>query len=160
MMTQTRLAERLIEATPWGTLCSAGGTGEGVGLALTQLLQSESPDEAESAYWRIENHAFIQEDIYEVAVACTSVLVASLADPRESWVRISVLDLVFLILNGFDSPIEGRTDQLRNRCHQAAREGLWLLVREAVFGRRDAALEILELLGEAEKARRLIGGTD
>ena len=36
------------------------------------------------------------------------------------------------------------------------RQGLWLLLREAIAGQQDAALDVLEQLGEGAMARRLL----
>ena len=83
-----------------------------------------------------------------------SVLIASLLDPRQPWVRTSVLELLFWILGAY--PIPPTPPDLRERSHRVAREGLWLLIREALGESREAALEVLERLGEAERARRLI----
>ena len=68
----------------WGA--SVGG-GEVVRAGLIDLLRSQSPDDSQAAYWRIENHAVVQGELYEVAEACTSVLVSSFAEPRAKCIR-------------------------------------------------------------------------
>lgn len=150
-------AERLLATIDWSRLHAiVDESGEGVGRALSDLLAAESPEHAERACWRLENHAFAQHDLYEVSEACASVLIASLLDPRERWVKISVLELLFWILGGYGSSSAFTPPDIRERCHEVVREGLWLLIREALGDHRDAALEILERLGEEERARRLI----
>ncbi|NVB79439.1 MAG: hypothetical protein HOV81_13675 [Kofleriaceae bacterium] len=150
-------AERLLTTIDWSRLHAiADANGDGIRSALADLLASDSPESAERAYWRIENHAFAQHDLFEVAEACTSVLIASLLDPRERWVRIAVLELLFWILGGYASPSASTPPDIRERCHAVAREGLWLLIREAIGEHRDAALEVLNHLGEQERAWRLI----
>lgn len=160
-MTNLRLAERLMETIDWSRLRSANGDGEGVRHAIGQLLASDCGDAAQQAYWGIENHAFVQGELFEVSEACSSVLVASLADSRERWVRIAVLELLFQIVSGHASSTPSTPDSPRDlarRCHEAVREGLWLLFREALMGERDAALDVLDQLGQGARARSLVNG--
>ena len=155
-MTSAKLAERFLETIEWSGLRSANGDGKGIQHAIGQLLASESAEAAEAAYWGIENHAFVQGELFEVSAACSSVLIAALADPREKWVRVAVLELLFQIVSGHASVTPGTSPDLVQRCRAAVRQGLWLLLREAVAGERDAALDVLEQLGEGEMARRLL----
>lgn len=126
-------------------------------MATLDLLSAEDPDAATRAYWRIENHAVIQGELFEVSEPCASALVAALADPRPMWVRVAVLELLFQFLRGHASEAPGTPPDIRERCERAVREGLHLLFREALTGERDAALDILEELGEGSRAQRLVG---
>jgi hypothetical protein len=155
-VTNLRTAESLMETIDWSRLRSASGNGEGVRHAMEQLFASDSGDAAQQAYWGIENHAFAQGELFEVSEACSSVLVASLADPRERWVRIAVLELLFQIVSGHASSTPDTPLDLERRCHEAVREGLWLLFHEVLTGERDAALDVLDRLGEGARARRLV----
>ncbi len=155
-MTTSNMAERLLASTNWSNLHAMSGGGERVHRALCELLASEDGEAAQRAYSGIENHAFVQGELFEVTEACSSVLVASLVDTREKWVRVAVLDLLFQILSGYPSTSPGTPSDIVQRCHRVAREGLWLLYREAICGEREAAFDVLEQLGEAEKARRLL----
>lgn len=154
-MTTSNLAELLLSDTDWSALQALGGDGDCIRIALRELLESETPEAAQSSYWRIENHAFVQGELFEVAEACVSVLIASLADPRAKWVRVAALDLVFQALSGHASTSPGTPPDIVQRCTRAVRQGLWLLFREAIAGEREAALDLLELLGEGNRARRL-----
>lgn len=155
-MSSLRLAESAIEAIDWSRLRSATGNGEGVRRALGRLLASDSAATTQEAYWGIENHAFVRGELFEVSEACSSILVASLADPRERWVRIAVLELLLQIMPGHASYTPDTPRDLDRRCREALREGLWLLFREVLTGERDAALDVLNQLGEGERARRLV----
>jgi hypothetical protein len=145
-----------METIDWSRLRSANGSGESVRHAIGQLLASDSGDSAQQAYWGIENHAFVQGELFEVSEACAAVLVASLADPRERWVRIAVLELLFQIVSGHASSTPDTPRDLERRCHEAVREGLWLLLREVLTGERDAALDVLDHLGHGTRARSLV----
>src|SRR5262245_29410747 len=106
--------------------------------ALRDLLQCETADEAEAAYWRIENSVVVQGQVFSAAPATVSTLVAALSSgtlPR--WVTISALELIFWMVNS--GPHEGEAADLTERCCAAAREGLWLFYRLMAGDHRDAA---------------------
>src|ERR1041384_2282994 len=142
-------AERILATIDWSRLHASAGDGEGVGGGLRELLAASAPELARQAYWKIENHAFAQGELFEVAEAWMSVLIASLADPRESWVRVAVLELMFQMLGGYAGA--ATPSDMLERCQRVAREGLWLLFRESIAGEREAALDVLEQLGEADR---------
>ena len=155
-MTSANTAERLLASIDWSSLHALEGGGKGVQDALRELLASESAEAAQRSYWGIENHAFAQGELFEVSEACASVLTAALVDAREKWVRVAVLELMFQILSGHASASPATPGDIVQRCQRLVREGLWLLYREAICGERDAALAVLERLGEGEKARKLL----
>ena len=159
-MTSARLAERLLQTIDWCPLRGAAGSGEGVKRALGELLASASGEAVQRAYWGIENYAFVQGELFEVSEACSSVLIAALADPREKWVRIAVLELLFQILSGHASTAPHAPVDIALRCREAIREGLWLLLREALDGERAAALDVLAQLGEGARLRRLLSADE
>lgn len=145
------IAELVVYSTDWSCLQEIGGTAQGVGAALLDLLAAPTSQMASDAYWRIENHVVVQGELYQAAEVCTAVLVAAFADERPRHVRICALDLLFQILSGSPSPTAGTPSDLLERCQSAAREGLWGLVREAVSGEHDAAWEVLERIGLGER---------
>ncbi|WP_438015639.1 hypothetical protein WMF18_32900 [Sorangium sp. So ce315] len=124
--------------------------------ALLDLLSAKSAEDCTGAYWGIENHAVVQGELYEIAEVCTSVLVASLVDRRPRFVRIAVLDLLFQILGGHASSLSFTPGDIVERCHHAAREGLWSLVDEALHGESEAARDVLGLLGEEERVDAIL----
>jgi len=154
-MRSSMLAEHLLNTIDWSGLHSHDGHGEHLRLALSRLLAAENADVAQSAYWGIENHAVVQGELFEVAEACTSILIAALANPRPRFVRIAVLELLFQILGGSASAQKSTPSDITQRCHRIAREGLLLLIREAIFEERDAALDVLKQLGEADRVLKL-----
>lgn len=141
------VAEHIIASTNWSALREAAGTAERVGSGLSRLLAAATPDEATDAYWEIENHAVVQGSLFEVAEASVSVLVAAFADERPRHVRIAALELLFQLLSGGPAAAPEVPRDIVERCRSAALEGLWGLAREAASGERDAALDVLDLLG-------------
>ena len=141
------LAERLIASTDWSSLTEANGSAVSVGAALSELLKASTPEAISAPYWKIENHAVAQGALFEVSEVCVSVLVAALAEERPRHVRIAILELLFQVLSGSRAPKESVPIDIAERCRRAAREGLWGLVREAVSGERNAAWDVLDLLG-------------
>ena len=149
----TGLAEIEISRIDWHKLVEADGPASDIGPALRSLLASTTRGEIEKAYWRLENHIVRQGEIFPAAVASASVLVAALADERPPLVRVYALELLFQILHGYPTAASGVSDvdDLRVQCRNAAREGLWLLLREVRVGEREAAIDVLKELGIDER---------
>ena len=141
------LAELEIARVDWTSFVTATGPATGIGDALRALLGAADAEQASEAYWRLENHVVVQGELFGAAEPCAAVLVAALADPRPRHVRIAALELLFQVVTGAPS---GGGD-LAERCKARAREGLWLLIREAVSGEREAALDVLRELDADER---------
>lgn len=156
----TGLAERLIEATDWGSYRQLDGVSAAdIGQVLMSLLKSdlEMVDAAEDF---LENRIVPQANLYSVAEPAVSVLAAALADPRPRWVRITVLELIFLVLSGapVTDEVERGNGALLERCIARVRESLWLIVREAITDATfyDAALDVLDIADPAGNASELV----
>jgi hypothetical protein len=154
------LAERLIEATDWGSHRQLDGVSAAdVGQLLMSLLRSdlEMVDAAEDF---LENRIVPQANLYSAAEPAVSVLAAALADPRPRWVRITVLELMFLILSGtpVTDEVERGNGALLERCIARVRESLWLIVREAFTDATcyEAALDVLGIADPAGTASELV----
>jgi hypothetical protein len=121
------LANRVIEAVEWTEAQVLRGTGEELASALRALVESGTNEEAERAWWNIENVAFSQGTIYGAAEPTTDVMLAALADDCQDPGRGWVIEVLYFILSG-----ESRDDvQLSDRCRARAQLGIWLLLREA-----------------------------
>lgn len=158
-----RLAERLIEATDWGDFRRiTGGSAGRVRAMLTSLLESDS-EGISTARNTLENEIVPQAGLYSVAEPAVSVLAASLADPRPRWVRIVVLDLMYLILTGapVKDEVERGNGDLRERCIDRVRESLWVIARvalvDAICG--DAVLDVLDIVDPGGPAPALVRST-
>jgi hypothetical protein len=154
------LAEGLIEAIAWGNYRRlAGDSAAGVGQVLMSLLTSDR-ERVETARDFLENEIAPQANLYSAAEPAVSVLAASLADPRPRWVRIAVLDLMFLILSG--APVRDEVERgngaLLERCIVRVRESLWLIVREALAEATcyEAALDVLDIIDPGGTANELV----
>ncbi|WFE34249.1 hypothetical protein [Micromonospora sp. WMMD975] len=154
------LAERLIEATDWGSYRQLGGVSAAeIGKFLTSLLSS-GPEMIDSVEDSLENRIVPQANLCSVAEPAVSVLAAALADPRPRWVRITVLELMFLILSGAPvvDEVERGNGALLERCIDRVRESLWLIVREGLTDAscHEAALDVLDIADPAGTAANLV----
>ncbi len=147
-----------ISRHPWATLRKLNGTAEQIGSALLELMSAADADAAKAAYWKIENHAVVQGQLFESAIQVVPCLLALLLEDRLRCIRISALELLFQIVAGEadeEEVLRGNAD-LGDACRAKAREGLWLLYRELLMGEREAAREILEVIDpESERIASL-----
>ncbi|QTD50169.1 hypothetical protein [Sulfidibacter corallicola] len=132
----------------WAELREASGIADNIPSAILELLKSSRPDEAENAYWKIENHVVVQGQLFESAEYVVPVLLTSLLQKQQKWVKISILELLFQIVSGepHEEEISKGNRDLGERCREKAREGLWILYQEMMFGERYAAKDVLEVI--------------
>ncbi|MFG1611001.1 hypothetical protein [Actinoplanes sp. NPDC049265] len=154
------LAELLIEATDWGSYRQIDGVpAADIGQILTSLLRSD-PEMIDAVEDSLENRIAPQANLYSVAEPAVSVLAAALAGPRPRWVRITVLELMFLILSAAPvaDEVERGNDALGERCISRVRESLWLIAHEALSDPScyDAALDVLTIADPAGTATNLV----
>lgn len=147
-----RIAEREIRRVRWAEYRCLHGEASSVGSALEAFLRA-GPDDAWTTYWSLENCVVAQSDVYSVAEPVVSVLVAVLLDERPKHVRVASLDLLYLILSGGAAP--GESPSLIEACAFRAREGFWVLVREALWG-SEAAMDVVRLLEGQERVEELM----
>jgi hypothetical protein len=147
-----------IERFDWkGLRCQ--GNPERVAEGLLELFRSTTSEEVESAYWKIENHAFVQGELYEVAECVTQVLISGLCQPRPPAVLEACLILLCEILNG--QPIESENKvgniYLSEKCKKVAREGIWVLYGIFAEQSHKTVNDILDVL-EVDKERLMAIG--
>ena len=136
------IALRLASRVPWEEYDALNG-GSYVGTAIGELLRAQDANDAESAYWKLENRVVVQGTVYAAAVPTTQILMASLLDELPLPVRISIFDLFFQILSGVSVD---PNNNFVEHCRTQISEGIWLIVKEFVSGPRDAARDILEFV--------------
>lgn len=140
------LARRECATVDWESLRACGGGAEGVGDALLELTHAKSADEAEEAYWRLENRIVVQGSVYQSAAPAVTVLVAALHDELSDPALIKVLDLLYQILTGAPDPVEvaDGNGSLIEECIARARLGLWGLLRRFALEQRPALRDAFE----------------
>jgi hypothetical protein len=111
------------------------------------LFSAQTPEDIDTRYWEIENHAVVQGGTFEVAEHLIPVLIAALDDLKGLPARASVLELIFqMVAYGSREPDNA---DLTQRCRDRAREGLWDLYRifmEENDNDSEAAAIILEVI--------------
>ena len=152
------IAELEIARVDWASESDISGDASRIGTALTGLLAASNAEDATAAYWQLENRVVAQGELFPVAAAAVSVVMAALADPRPRYVRILLLELLIQILSGEESE-ETRTryGEVRQECVLRATEGYWLLVREFSAGLAEPTWAILELIGNQARIRGVEG---
>lgn len=155
MTTMNGIAELQLRRVDWGSFRQIDGRAAIIGSALAMLFGSTSATEAERAYWELENWIVAQGTVYSSAEPALSVLMASFLDNRILPIRVSALDLMYQILTGEADALSDEVGNgaLMDRCRTRVREGLWLLVREAMTGLSEAALDVIEVVDEDRAAR-------
>jgi hypothetical protein len=136
--------------------CHVGGTvsADYVPVVIAGLLKSKSEEEADTLYWKIENNVFVQGQLFEAAEYLIPILMASLLEISEDFVKCSVHELIYQIVAGVPHQHEmalGNVD-LGKRCRSKAREGLWILYRELLSDGNEMVYEILEKI-ETDSSR-------
>lgn len=141
------VAESMIENIDWAVFCASIPQAEAFAGALGALLGAEDSEAAEAAWWGIENFAFAQETVYELAVPTTDVLFAALIDRRSELVREWIVEVLYFITTG------GSADDptIPERCRDRARLGLWLLAREATVRCGPGRDRILDVIDSVDK---------
>ena len=134
----------------WSRILEADGPATSIPEVFRQLLAAESPEVAAACYWKLENHVFVQNSLFEAARYLVPAISAALAAPdRPKWVKIQLLEVLFHIVNGEphkDEVARGMTD-LGVQCRALAREGLWTLYRIFQEGELSrAAKDIIEII--------------
>lgn len=142
------IAELEIRRIPWHILRESSGFANQIPIALLDMLDSSTADQAQEAYWRLENHVVVQGQLFQVAAAVTSVFISSLLNERENHVKIGVLELLLQIVLAVPHREEIKLGnfELGENCKDKAREGSWLLYGELIAGEKAAAYEILKVI--------------
>jgi hypothetical protein len=144
-MKDTDLGEAVIRWVDWSRYRVSTGNARQFGGTLLRLLRAASPDESREVWNGIENSVFAQDTIFSAAEPAIDVVLAALVADRPRHVKVALVDLLFLVLNGHSDEDPG----LHDRCHGRALRGLWLLAREAAGAEepvRDAVLEAMDLI--------------
>lgn len=149
------LANLELDRVDWGKLREDCKMADNVPFAVKKLLYAENSKEAEEAYWELDNGVVVQGQLFESAEYLIPVLIASLLEDNPKFIRDNILELLFQIVAGEVHEAElfsGGFTNLGDKCRKKAREGLWILYNELLYGNKEAASEILEKI-ETNKER-------
>ncbi|WP_433161670.1 hypothetical protein [Kribbella sp. CA-247076] len=142
------VADVAIRAVDWSSYQVLDGSASRLRDHLAEFISAAPVEERPRLWATMENHVFVQDDVFSSAEPVISVLLASLVDERPQHVRIAVLDLLFHLIQA----ARYRADDLGKRCLEQAVAGGWLLVREAIAGPAavtEASLEVLDIASPA-----------
>jgi hypothetical protein len=121
------ITQTLIEAVNWAALRTDSGSGAGLPQALNELLTATSQELAQDAYWRIDNEAIVQGELYEAAVPTLEVLLSAVSTVPPGAVRRSVAELIQQIVFGQPHSSEAEHDTgIASTCRTLASGALWV----------------------------------
>lgn len=158
------LAELELARVDWSKLreirCSFGErfvSADYIPSVMKGILNAKTSEEVEKLYWKIENNVFVQGQLFEAAEYLIPVLIASLMEVKEEFIKIWILELIFQIVAGVpdQSEIALGNSGLGERCRAKAREGLWILYETLVnenSNNSELAFEILQRI-ETDSSR-------
>lgn len=117
----------LIDAVDWSTLHSSLGAAEFVPEAFRQLIDAQSEEEAEEAYWKLDNRVVVQGQLYDSARWLIGPLVAALQGSLTDSARNRVAELLAEIAIGAARDIDSATGdiELALACREELSRGLW-----------------------------------
>src|SRR6185503_1812628 len=86
----------------WSQFRECTGPATNIPTALRQLISAKTEQEADTAYWRLENHAVVSGGVFESSLPLVPAVLAALVDfDRLEFIRVWLLDLLFQIVNGY-----------------------------------------------------------
>jgi hypothetical protein len=118
----------LIEAVDWPSLRTDSGSGAGLPRAFENLSTVTSKEAADDAYWRIDNEALVQGELYEAAVPTLEVLLSMASTIPSGPARRSVAELIQQIVFGVPhtSEVELGNADLAKTCKSLASGAVWV----------------------------------
>lgn len=116
--------------------------------ALERFQTCANEQEADRAYWMIDNNAIVQGSLYEAALPATTCLVIALAN-ASSVARPKILELLQQLGSGRPDPSEMAigNDQLQQACLRELSKGLALYFSILESGVQDERILCIDLLG-------------
>ncbi|MFB6983139.1 hypothetical protein [Streptomyces scopuliridis] len=131
----------------WAALrCGCHESGAHLPETFTRLLEARSVEE--TAGYGLAGHLEEQSMLFQVAPHAVPVILAALTEDLPAYVRGHLLTTLWQLVTGEShrSESEAGEPELEEECCAAAREGIWVLYREAVSGDTETALDILEFV--------------
>ncbi|MFY1684323.1 hypothetical protein ACN265_22610 [Micromonospora sp. WMMD730] len=118
----------LIEEVDWPSLRTDSGSGAGLPRAFEDLFAAASKEAADDAYWRIDNEALVQGELYEAAVPTLEVLLSMASTAPSGPPRRSVAELIQQIVFGEPHPSEVELGNagIASACKSLAFGAVWV----------------------------------
>lgn len=135
------------ERYDWSKLRSMGSASS-VPQAIVKLQNAASEQEAQDAYWRIDNTVVVQGSLYEAALPAAACAVSALprcSTPARPW----LLELLVQLSTGQPDPIEiqAGNEKLQELCIQAISRGIGMYFDLLENGAEDEREYCVDLLG-------------
>ncbi|MEU8815430.1 hypothetical protein [Actinoplanes sp. NPDC048796] len=118
----------LIGAVDWAALRTESGNGVGLPQAFDDLSKATSEAAADDAYWRIDNEAIVQGELYEAAVPTLEVLLSMASTMSPGPARRSLAELIQQITFGqpHGSEVELGNLNVATACKSLASGAIWI----------------------------------
>lgn len=142
------LVDNELSSRSWGDIRCIYGGAENIPRAVKQLLFAETAKDAEDVYWKLENVIVVQGQVYQAAEYVMPVLIRALNYDVPGYVKISIYELIFQIINGIphsDECLIGN-ENIIERYIGIARESLWIYYKDFLNGNKEMAGEILDII--------------
>lgn len=141
----------LLQTVDWNHVRSAMGGSGFVPESLKRLNQAKTDEEANEAYWTLDNRVVVQGQLFDAARWVVGPLVSTLQAGVAAPARRRVVDLLVEIALGVphQSELQAGNEQLGEACRQQLKLGLWCfygLLNDHDARVRIGAIDILEAL--------------
>jgi hypothetical protein len=119
----------LIDSVSWTRMRSVMGSSEFVPEAIKALLNAATEEQAESAYWRLDNRVVVQGQLFESAQWVIAPLLLGLVSNRPGFVRQNVANLLVEIAVGEpdETELSVGNELLGAQCRAELKGGLWVI---------------------------------
>lgn len=139
----SRFVRAELDRHDWGSLsCGCGRSGAHLPATLGYYAAAEASDDVQNH--PLDGHLFDEWNLFEVAVPAVGVILATLAGDVDRAVRDHLMTALWHMVCS-DSA-------LAEQCAALAREGIWLLARQAVEYGDNTALDVLGAI-DLDRAR-------
>ena len=155
------LTRALIAAVDWAALRTDSGSGVGLPRAFEDLSTATSKEAAEDAYWRIDNEAVVQGELYEAAVPTLEVLLSMASTIPPGPARKSVAELIQQIVFGQPHSLEVELGNagIATACTSLASRAVWTFygwLTDTDSDVRECALLTLHKIDTDERRKAVI----
>lgn len=147
----------LIGTVDWAAARSMLGGSAFVPESLARLLRAESDEEAEAAYWELDNRVVVQGQLFDAARLLVGPLVSALQTRLAPSARRQVVDLLVEIALGTpdQSELLLGNEELAAQCRREIERGLWCfygLLDDGDARVRMGAVDVLDAV-ESDRGR-------